>query len=184
MSTITCQIHLIVYLFQDFKVYFEQSSFLYFDNDSAKYIIVNPMCHEPTKHIEIDCYVIKNKIKLKKCVIHMLSISITKQILNIYTKAFNPHSFKNICLNFVLSIFDPQLARGLKIYEYEISKTNINYIIIFCVFMTKSNYYQFCYFIFYDKIKVKYFYLFFLYLATHIITHIIYCIYLTLYFCF
>ena len=95
MTTVTCEIQWLVYLLQDFKVPFEQLSLLYCDNDSARYIIANLVFHERTKHIEIDCHIVREK--LKKCLIHLLPISTTEQLEDIYTKSLGPQSFKNIC---------------------------------------------------------------------------------------
>ena len=78
MTTVTCEIQWLTYLLQDFKVPYEQPSLLYCDNDSARYIAANPVFHEHTKHIEIDCHVILEK--LKKGLIHLLPISTTEQL--------------------------------------------------------------------------------------------------------
>jgi len=94
-TTVTCEIQWLVYLFQDLKVPFEQPSLLYCDNDSARYIAANPVFHERTKHIEIDYHIVREK--LKKGLIHLLPISTTEQLADIYTKALGPQSFKNIC---------------------------------------------------------------------------------------
>jgi len=94
MATVTCEIQWLVYLLQDLKVPFKQPSLLYCDNDSARYITANPMFHERTKHIEIDCHIVREK--LKNGLIHLLPISTTKQLADIYTKALGPQSFKNI----------------------------------------------------------------------------------------
>jgi len=61
MVTVTCEIQWLVYLLQDFKVPFEQSSllYLYCDNNSARYIASNPMFHGRIKHIEIDCHIVR-----------------------------------------------------------------------------------------------------------------------------
>jgi len=106
MATVTCEIEWLVYLLQDLKVPFEQPSLLYCDNDSAKYIAANPVFHERTKHIEIDYHIVREK--LKKGLIHLLSISTTEQLADIYTKALGPQSFKNICskLGFI-NIYSP-----------------------------------------------------------------------------
>ena len=94
-ATVTCEIQWLTYLLQDFKVPFEKPSLLYCDNDSARYIAANPVFHERTKHIEIDCHVVREKIK--KDLIHLLLISTTEQLADIYTKALSPQYFKNIC---------------------------------------------------------------------------------------
>ena len=73
MTTVICEIQLLVYLLQDLKVPFEQPSLLYCDNDSTRYIARNPVIHERTIHIEIDCHIVREK--LKKGLIHLLPIS-------------------------------------------------------------------------------------------------------------
>jgi len=95
MTTVTCEIQWLVYLFQDLNVPFEQPSLLCCDNDSARYIAANPVFHERTKHIEIDCHIVREK--LKKGIFHLLSISTTEQLADIYTKVLGPQSFNNIC---------------------------------------------------------------------------------------
>jgi len=59
MVTVTCEIQWLVYLLQDLQVPFEQPSLLYCDNDSTRYIATNPVFHECTKHIEIDCHIVR-----------------------------------------------------------------------------------------------------------------------------
>ena len=70
MTIVTCEIQWQVYLLQDLQVPFEQPSLLYCDNDSARYIAANPVFHECTKHIAIDCHIVIEK--LKKSLIHLL----------------------------------------------------------------------------------------------------------------
>jgi len=78
MTTVTCEIQWLVYLLQDLKVPFEQPSLLYWDNDSTRYIVANPVLHERPKHIEIDCHIVREK--LKKGLIHLLPISTIEQL--------------------------------------------------------------------------------------------------------
>ena len=63
IATITCEIQWLVYLLQDLKIPFEQPSLLYCDNDSARYIAANPVFYERTKHIEINCHIVREKLK-------------------------------------------------------------------------------------------------------------------------
>jgi len=113
MATVTCEIQWLTYLFQDFKVPFEQPSLLYYDNDSARYIAANPVFHEHTKHIEIDCHVVREK--LKKGLIHLLSISTTEQLADIYTKTLSSQSFKNICSKLgLINVCSPACGEVLK----------------------------------------------------------------------
>ena len=83
MATVTCEIQWLTYLLQDFKVPFEQPSLLYCDNDSARYIAANSVFHKRRKHVEIDCHVVREK--LKKGLIHLLPISTIEQLADIYT---------------------------------------------------------------------------------------------------
>ena len=63
MATVTNEIQWLVYLLQDLKVPFEQSSLLYCDNDSVRYIETNRVFHARTKLIEIDCHIAREKIE-------------------------------------------------------------------------------------------------------------------------
>jgi len=120
------EIQWLVYLLQDLIVLFEQPSLLYRHNDSTRYITTNTMFHERTKHIEIDCHIVREK--LNKGLIHLLPISTTEQLADIYTKALGPQSFKNKRIfvpNWVSSIFTSQLASGFKGYVYKVSKKKL-----------------------------------------------------------
>jgi len=85
MTTVTCKIHWLVYLLQDLKVPFEQPRLLYCHIDSARYIAENSVFHKHSKHIEIECHIVREK--LKNGLIHLLPISTINQLANIYTKA-------------------------------------------------------------------------------------------------
>jgi len=45
------------------KVPFEQPYFLYCDNDSTRYIVANPVFYDCTKHKEINCHIVREKIE-------------------------------------------------------------------------------------------------------------------------
>jgi len=129
MTTVTCEIQWLTYLLQDFKVPFEQPSLLYCDNDSARYIAANPVFHERTKHIEIDCHVIREK--LKKGFIHLLPISTTEQLVDIYTKS--PQSFKSICSKLSLINICFQTCEGIKGYGYKSYRRMLILIVYFLI---------------------------------------------------
>jgi len=95
MTTVTCEIQWLTYHLQDFKVLLEQPSILYCYNNSTRYIATNPLFHECTKHIKIDCHIVREK--LKKGLIHLFPISTIEKLTDIYTKVVSFLSFKSIC---------------------------------------------------------------------------------------
>ena len=58
---------------------------LYADNTSAIQIAANPVYHEHTKHIEVDCHFIREA--LESHIISLPYISTTLQIANVFTKS-------------------------------------------------------------------------------------------------
>jgi len=134
--------------------------------------------HKRTKHIEIDCHIVREK--LKKCLIHLLPISTTKQLADIYTKALGPQPFKNICSKLGLINICSPACGGFRRYGYKTSRREIILCdFVFITFMTESNYRQFCLFIFMALSNYNIF-IYFLYLAIPRIRYIT-CIYSVLY---
>ncbi|XP_019418514.1 PREDICTED: uncharacterized protein LOC109329291 [Lupinus angustifolius] len=89
-----CEAQWLVHLLQDLTVHHSEPVMLYCDNQSALYIAANPVFHERTKHIEIDCHSVRERIQ--SGLIHLLSIHTTFQIADIFTKSLSPQLFRNI----------------------------------------------------------------------------------------
>lgn len=63
MADITKEIIWLQQLLHDFRILVIATAKLFCDNESAIYIATNPVFHERTKHVEIDCHTIRDLIK-------------------------------------------------------------------------------------------------------------------------
>ncbi|XP_044485332.1 uncharacterized mitochondrial protein AtMg00810-like [Mangifera indica] len=84
MAKTTCEIIWIRGLLKDLGVIISEPVELYCDNKAAKDISTNPAFHERTKHIEIDCHFVRDKIQ--EGLIKPYHIRTTEQLADIFTK--------------------------------------------------------------------------------------------------
>ena len=85
MATVTGEVVWLVALFKTFGVHHTQATYLYCDSKAALYIAANPVYHERTKHVEVDCHFIREKIQA--AIIKTFHIPTKHQIVDCFTKA-------------------------------------------------------------------------------------------------
>ena len=75
----------LIQLLLDFQVLLSPPALLFCDNQAAIHIAINPIFHERTKHIELYCHSIRDKIITGH--IELLPIRSQHQLANVFTKA-------------------------------------------------------------------------------------------------
>jgi len=110
LASTTCELQWITYLLEDLCVPFIHPALLYCDNQSALQIASNQVFHERTKYIEIDCHIVRDKVK--DGFLKLLPIDSSLQLANIYTKVMTPVIFHGFCSKLRLLNIHSQLEGG------------------------------------------------------------------------
>jgi len=106
----TCELKWLTFLLQDLHVPFITPTTLYCDSQSAIQIASNQVFHEHTKHIEIDCHIVREK--LNAGLLKLLLISSAMQTADILTKPLHPSAFKELVCKLGMKNIYSQLDGG------------------------------------------------------------------------
>jgi len=96
MTMTTCELVWIKQLLQELQFCEVKQMKLYCDNQTALQIASNPVFHERTKHIEIDCHFVREKLLSKE--INTEFVSSNDQLADILTKSLRGPRIQFICL--------------------------------------------------------------------------------------
>lgn len=88
MTSTVCELMWLYYLLNDLHY------LLYCDNKAAIHITSNPVFHERTKHIEIDCHLVRDH--LKACLFELRHVTSIAQVVDILTKPATLDSLRRL----------------------------------------------------------------------------------------
>ena len=91
LASATRELQWLCFILHDLKQAPSRLPVLYCDNQSALHISTNPVFHERTKHLDIDCHLVREKIQAG--VMHLLPVTSQHQTTDMFTKASCPRQF-------------------------------------------------------------------------------------------
>ncbi|GAA0176500.1 hypothetical protein LIER_29480 [Lithospermum erythrorhizon] len=103
MAAVTCELIWLTGLLRSLGIHHTRPMQLRCDSQSALYLAQNPVFHERTKHIEVNCHFVRDA--LVKGVIATSHVSTSDQLADLFIKALGKRQFGFLLRK--LGIYDP-----------------------------------------------------------------------------
>ncbi|MED6170397.1 hypothetical protein PIB30_116850 [Stylosanthes scabra] len=112
LANTTCKLQWILNLLKALNISCSRPPVLYCDNRSALHIAANSVFHERTKHLEVDCHLVRQKAQAG--VMKLLHVPSSNQLADIFTKPLSPQPFhSNLSKLGILDIYHPRACGGI-----------------------------------------------------------------------
>jgi hypothetical protein len=116
LASASCEMQWLLYLMKDLQIQCAKMPVIYCDNLSAIHIAANPVFHERTKHLEIDCHIVREKVQAG--VLKLLPVSSKEQVADFFTKSLLPQPFSNLLSKLgMVNIYQSPTCGGLLHHE-------------------------------------------------------------------
>jgi len=113
MASTTSELIWIKQLLNDMKVEHTGAMKMFCDNQATRHIASNPVFHERTKHIEVDCHFVREKVQSGE--IETPFVRSKEQLADIFTKALNKSSHLDILGKLgLINLFKPNLRGSVE----------------------------------------------------------------------
>ncbi|KAL0409668.1 UNVERIFIED_CONTAM: Retrovirus-related Pol polyprotein from transposon RE2 [Sesamum radiatum] len=110
MAATVCELKWVSYILSDLGVSVQLPIRLFCDNQAALHIMANPVFHERTKHIELDCHVVRDAYK--DGFISPSFVRSSLQLADLFTKALGFKVFAALLDNLGLVVMHPSPTCG------------------------------------------------------------------------
>jgi hypothetical protein len=113
MTSTASELIWIKQLLEDMKISCTEPMRMYCDNQAARHIALNLVFHERTKHIEVDCHFVREKVQAR--LIETPFVNSQEQLVDILTKALDKRPFERLLIKLgSINIYEPNLRGSVE----------------------------------------------------------------------